>query len=190
MVANASGMPTFRTMIYDMLLAVRNACLRGSPSGPPPATVAQVDLDRYLGTWFEVARLPNPEEDGYGRRCVDVTATYARRRDGTVDVLNVARNANGGMRSTSVHGTARPVDASGAKLVVTFFRLFNGDYWVLGLDPEYRWALVGTPRRRRLWLLSRTPRLGQTEYDRALAIAAAQGYDATRIVPTVQSSAA
>ena len=177
-------------MIADMLLAVRNAFRRGKITDFPPATVAKVDLDRYLGTWFEVARLPNPEEDGFGRRSVDVTATYARRRDGTVDVLNVAYDANARMRRNSVHGWARPVDASGAKLVVRFFHLFNGDYWVLGLDPEYRWALVGTPRRRRLWLLSRTPRLGQTEYDRALAIAAAQGYDATRIVPTVQSSAA
>ncbi len=177
-------------MIADMILAVRNACLRGAPAGPPPATVAKVDLDRYLGTWFEVARLPNPEEDGYGRRCVDVTATYSRRLDGRVDVLNVARNANGGMRSTSVHGTARPVDATGSKLVVTFFRLFNGDYWVLGLDPDYRWALVGTPRRRRLWLLARTPRLEAADYDRALAIAATAGYDPGRIVKTQQSTAA
>ena len=177
-------------MIADMILAVRNACLRGTPSGPPPATVAKVDLDRYLGTWFEAARLPNPEEDGYGRRCVDVTATYAKRRDGSVDVLNVARNANGGMRSTSVRGTARAVDASGSKLVVTFFRLFNGDYWVLGLDPDYRWALVGTPRRRRLWLLSRTPRLDAADYDRAMAIAASAGYDPARVVKTPQSAAA
>jgi apolipoprotein D and lipocalin family protein len=177
-------------MIANMMLAVRNACLRATPPGPPPATVAKVDLDRYLGTWFEVARLPNPEEDGFGRRCVDVTATYTRRRDGSVDVLNVARNANAGMRQTSVHGRARAVDATGSKLVVTFFRLFNGDYWVLGLDPDYRWALVGTPRRRRLWLLSRTPRLEASDYKRALAIAGAAGYDPSLIAPTQQSAAA
>ena len=177
-------------MIADIILAVRNACFRGAPSGPPPATVAKVDLDRYLGTWFEVARLPNPEEDGYGRRCVDVTATYARRRNGTVDVLNVARDANAGMRRTAVRGFARAADASGAKLVVTFFRLFNGDYWVLGLDPDYRWALVGTPRRRRLWLLARAPALEPAEYDRVMAIAAAAGYDPARIVRTPQSAAA
>ncbi len=177
-------------MIANMLLAVRNSFRRGKIVDNPPATVAKVDLDRYLGTWFEVARLPNPEEDGFGRRSVDVTATYARRRKGTVDVLNVARNANAGMRTTSVHGSAKPVDASGAKLVVTFFHLFNGDYWVLGLDPDYRWALVGTPRRRRLWLLSRTPRLDPADYDRALSIAAEQGYDPSRIVKTPQSAAA
>jgi len=177
-------------MIANMLLAVRNSCRPRRPVGSPPATVEKVDLDRYLGTWFEVARQPNPEEDGYGRRCVNVTATYARRPDGRIDVLNVAYDANAGMRRSSVHGWARAVDASGAKLVVTFFRLFNGDYWVMGLDPEYRWALVGGPRRRRLWLLSRTPVLEAAEYDRALAIAAAQGYDPARIARTPQSAAA
>jgi apolipoprotein D and lipocalin family protein len=182
-------------MIANALLAVRNACCRGptsdlSPATVAPTTVAKVDLERYLGTWFEVARLPNPEEDGFGRRCVDVTATYSKRRNGTVDVLNVARNALAGMRQTSVHGWARAVDASGSKLVVTFFYLFGGDYWVLGLDPDYRWALVGTPRRRRLWLLSRTPVLAPAEYDRAMAIAAEQGYDPARIVRTPQSAAA
>ncbi len=176
-------------MIADMFIAVRNALRRGKISGPPPATVAKVDLDRYLGTWFEVARLPNPEEDGFGRRSVNVTATYTRLPNGSVDVLNEAYNANAAMRRTSVHGWARPVDATGAKLVVTFFQLFKGDYWVLGLDPGYRWALVGTPRRRRLWLLSRSPQLEASEYDRALAIAAAQGYDPARIVPTPQSAA-
>lgn len=177
-------------MIANMFLAVRNACLRRRTSDQPPATVAKVDLDRYLGTWFEVARLPNPEEDGYGRHCVDVTATYTRRRDGTVDVLNLARNARAGMRVSSVRGWAKAVDASGSKLVVTFFRLFKGDYWVLGLDPDYRWALVGTPRRRRLWLLARKPRLEAADYDRALAIASSAGYDAARIVRTPQSAAA
>lgn len=175
-------------MIADMFLALRNAFRRGKTSDNPPATVANVDIDRYLGTWFEVARQPNPEEDGYGRRCVDVTATYARRPDGSVDVLNVAYNANAAMRRTSVHGWARAVDATGAKLVVTFFRFFKGDYWVLGLDPEYRWALVGTPRRRRLWLLARSPRLDGADYDRALAIAAGQGYDPALIVRTPQSA--
>jgi apolipoprotein D and lipocalin family protein len=73
---------------------------------------------------------------------------------------------------------------------LTFFYLLRGDHWVVGLDPDYRWALVGTPSRRRLWLMSRTPRLDPAEYDRAMAIAAAQGYDPARVRPTPQTAAA
>jgi apolipoprotein D and lipocalin family protein len=84
----------------------------------------------------------------------------------------------------------RTADPSGAKLVLTFFHLIRGDLWVIGLDPEYRWALMGTPSRRRLWLIARAPRLGAADYERAIAIAATQGYDSARIRPTQQRVAA
>ena len=178
-------------MIANMVLAARNAVMRGfAASHRQPTTVAKVDLDRYLGTWFEVARLPNLEGDGFGRHCVDVTATYAKRPDGLIGVRTVACNAKAGMRRTEVSGTARPVNPGGSKLRLTFFYLLRGDHWVVGLDPDYRWALVGTPSRRRLWLMSRTPRLDPAEYDRAMAIAAAQGYDTARVRPTPQTAAA
>jgi apolipoprotein D and lipocalin family protein len=176
-------------MIANMLLAVRHAVLRGPASSDRlPKTVATVDLNRYLGTWFEVARLPNLEADGFGRHCVDVTATYTKRPDGLIGVRTVASNAKAGMRRTQVSGTARPVNPGGSKLKLTFFYLFRGDHWVVGLDPDYRWALVGTPSRRRLWLMARTPRLDSAEYDRAMALAAAQGYDPARVRPTSQSA--
>jgi apolipoprotein D and lipocalin family protein len=175
-------------MIGNLASAVLNSFRRPPVTGVPPATVASVDITRYLGRWYEVARLPNPEQDGGGRRSVDVTATYAMKRNGTVDVMNRARDAGAGMRHRSIHGYARKMDSSGAKLKVTFFHLFGGDYWVLGLDPEYRWAVVGTPSRRRLWVLSRTPRLEPAHYDEAIGIARAAGYDPARIVPTPQSN--
>ncbi len=146
-----------------------------------------VDLARYLGRWYEVARVPNPEQDGAGRRCVDVTATCTRPPDGTVDVLNDARDAAAGMRPRGIRGRARALDATGAKLRVTFFHLFGGPYWVIGLDPAYRWAVVGTPSR--VWVLSRTPILDAPDYDRAIAIAARNGYDPGTIRPTPQSAA-
>jgi apolipoprotein D and lipocalin family protein len=176
-------------MIANVFQVLRKSVLRRT-ADPPPATVAKVDLDRYLGTWFEVARLPNLEGDGFGRHCVDVTATYSKRPDGLIGVRTVACNAKAGMRRTEVSGTARPVNPGGSKLVLTFFRLLRGDHWVVGLDPDYRWALVGTPSRRRLWLMSRTPRLDPADYDRAMAIAAAQGYAAAQVRPTPQSAAA
>jgi apolipoprotein D and lipocalin family protein len=178
-------------MIKNARLVLRRL-LPGSFGKPrhPPATVAQVDLDRLLGTWFEVARLPNLEADGPWQRSVDVTATYRKRPDGSITVQTAASNAKAGMRRTEVNGTVHPADPSGSKLVLRFFKLIRGDLWVIGLDPEYRWALMGTPSRRRLWLIARTPHIERDDYDRAMAIAAAQGYDAARVRPTEQQVAA
>lgn len=174
-------------MIKNIVTTLRNALpgLSGM-SRHPPETVPQVDLDRLLGTWLEVARLPNLEADGFGRRSVNVSATYTRQPDGRIGVQTVSYNANARMRRTEVNGLVLPADASGSKLVLTFFNLIRGDLWVIGLDPAYRWALMGTPSRRRLWLIARTPRLDSAEYERAIAIAAAQGYDAARVQPTQQ----
>ena len=176
-------------MLGNLALAIGNALRRRPPSGPPMATVPAVDVDRYMGRWYEVARLPNPEQDGAGRRLVDVTATYARRPDGSVEVRNAARDAAAGMRPRGIVGRARAKDASFARLDVRFFRFFGGDYWVIGLDPEYRWAVVGTPSRRRLWVLSRTPALAAADWARVEAIVAGAGYDPARVVRTAHSAA-
>ncbi len=101
----------------------------------PPATVAEVDLDRLLGAWFEVARLPNLEADGPGQLSVDVTATYAKRPEGRIAVCTAARNARAGMRRTEVNGLVDPADPSGAKLDLRFSKLIRGQLWVIGLDP-------------------------------------------------------
>jgi len=176
-------------MLGNLVLAVTNALRRRKPSGPPPATVPGVDLPRYMGRWFEVGRLPNPEQDGAGRRLVDVTATYTTLRDGSVEVRNAARDAAAGMRPRGIVGRARAKDATGAKLDVRFFRFFGGAYWVIGLDPAYRWAVVGTPSRRRLWILSRTPALDAADWDRVLGIVRAAGYDPASVTRTAQTAA-
>jgi apolipoprotein D and lipocalin family protein len=159
-------------------------------SNRPPSTVAEVDLDRLMGIWFEVARLPNLEADGFGQRGVDVTATYEKRPEGTIGVQTVSFNAKARMRRTEVNGTVRPTNPGRSQLLLTFYRVIRGRLWIIGLDHDYRWALMGTPSRRRLWLIARSPRLPQAEYDRAMAIATAQGYDAARLRPTPQSRAA
>ncbi|MCF7996062.1 MAG: lipocalin family protein [Chromatiaceae bacterium] len=113
-------------MIKRPLFALR-ALLPGRLGKPrqPPATVARVDLDRLLGTWFEVARLPNLDADGPWQDSVNVTATYTKRPDGCIRVQTVAHNAKAGMRRSEVNGSVHPADPSGSKLILRFFKLIH-----------------------------------------------------------------
>jgi apolipoprotein D and lipocalin family protein len=161
-------------LLPGMLLLA--ACAAAPPD--PPRTVAAVDTSRYRGTWYEIARLPMWAQDSASVVCEEVTATYTPRPDGRIGVLNRCANALAGDAPRQATGSAYAVEGSGnARLRVSFFWPFHGDYWVLGLDPDYRWAVVGEPRRRWLWVLSRTPSLAPDELERAKAIALAAGYD-------------
>jgi len=139
---------------------------------PPVRSVSQVDLKRYTGTWYEIARFPM----FFQRRCLgDTSARYAPLADGCLSVHNRCRTEDGFDEAT---GKACTVPGTGnAQLKVSFFWPFRSDYWIIGLDPEYRWAVVGNPNRQYLWILSRTPRLSQESLDQARRIAAEQGYD-------------
>ncbi len=178
-------------LIRTLALALAlSGCAAFTPTEPAPGlprTVAAVEVPRYLGTWYEVARIPASFQDSATRRCADVTATYTARADGRIDVVNACRNALDGYAETAARAIASPVPGSGnARLRVQFFWPFSGDYWVIGLDPDYRWALVGSPSRNFLWLLSRTPVLPEPDIAAATAIAASQGFDTARIVRTEQ----
>lgn len=167
------------------LLATAAAAGCAVPPRDAPRTVASVDLARYAGVWHEVARFPNRFEDGPGLLCADVTATYTPRPDGRIGVVNRCRNAAENNAERSVEGRAYAVEGSGgARLRVSFFWPFYGDYWVIALAPDYRWALVGDPRREYLWLLSRTPDIAPA--DRAAAVEAArrEGFDVGRLRTT------
>lgn len=147
------------------------------PLGP----VAQVDVDRYAGRWFEIARFPNNFERG----CAGVTAEYARREDGRLSVVNTCREPDGELRRAE--GSARIVDsASNAKLKVRFGGPFEGDYWVLDRAEDYSWALVGEPSGRFLWMLARAPTIAQPLKDELTARLAARGYDVSALEWTVQ----
>jgi apolipoprotein D and lipocalin family protein len=173
-------------LLASALLLLLAACST-APSGPPPATVAQVDLARYAGTWFEIARFPNSFQDAPGQVCIATTATYTPRPDGQVAVTNRCEDAAG--KPNVATGSAYAVDGTGnAKLRVSFFWPFYGDYWVLGLDPDYRWALVGAPNRNYLWVLSRTRAMTEADYAATTAIAAREGFDTTRLRRTPQPS--
>jgi apolipoprotein D and lipocalin family protein len=142
-----------------------------------------VDLERYLGTWYEIASFPHP----FQRGCTATTATYSKRPDGEIDVLNRCRRGSLDGEEDSARGRARVVDpATNAKLEVTFFWPFWGDYWILDLGPDYEYAVVGHPCREYLWILSRTPTLPGPVYDGILARLREQGYEVERLNRTLQ----
>jgi len=148
----------------------------------PVASVTSVDLARYTGKWFEIASFPM----FFQRNCVgDATAEYAAESDGSLSVHNRCRTESGFDEAT---GKATVVEGFGnSRLKVSFFWPFKADYWVLGLDPDYRWAVVGNPNRKYLWVLSRTPQLPPKMMEAALASASAQGFDLTQLRTTAQS---
>ncbi len=153
-----------------LVAAALAAC--ATPSSQPLPTVEAVDLSRYYGTWYEIARLPNR----FQAMCVsDSRATY--RPDGKdVSVVNQCRTADGTLEQ--VEGVAKVVEGSnGAKLRVSFFWPFYGDYWILQLDPDYRWVLVGEPERKYAWILAREPDLDEATLEKLLARADALGFD-------------
>ena len=144
---------------------------------PPPTTVDHVDLQRYLGRWYEIARIPNR----FQKQCAsNATAEYELRRDGTLTVTNACLMGIG--KEDVAHGVAKIVDRStNARLKVSFVsflgvRPFWGDYWIIGLDPDYRWAVVGTPSRRFGWVLARTPTLDPAAMETVYGILEQSGY--------------
>jgi len=144
----------------------------------PPTTVKYVDLKKYVGLWYEVAKIPNSFQD----QCIkNTTAKYTLNEDGEIKVTNSCIDENGEVDDAS--GVVRVVDKkSNAKLEVSFvsflgWRPFWGDYWIIGLDENYQWAIVGTPNRKYGWVLSRTPNLDNTTTDKIFGIIKDQGYD-------------
>lgn len=151
---------------------------------PPLETVPAVDLERYQGTWYEIASYPQSFQEG----CTATTAQYTAREDGEIDVVNRCRKGGLDGEPSESRGRARVVDReTNAKLEVSFFPLVWGAYWVIDLAPDYSHAVVGHPSRDYLWILSRTPALEQETLDRIRARLEAQGYPLERLVLTPQS---
>jgi apolipoprotein D and lipocalin family protein len=171
-----------RKKALGLLLA---ALLAGCASPQPPLEVVeQVDLDRYLGRWYEIASFPQR----FQRGCVASRATYTLRDDGRISVLNECRDGSFDGELRSAEGVAWVADPqeSLAKLKVQFFWPFRGDYWIIELDPGYRYAAVGHPSRNYLWILARTPALDPILYRALTARLETQGYDLSRLRPTPQ----
>lgn len=164
-----------RIVIAALAAAFATACASqpvNRRAEPPLAAVDRVDLERYLGRWYEIARLPN----GFQKECEAVTATYTTRDDGLIKVVN-ACGAIAGSRAREAVGKAKIVDAAtNAKLKVSFFGPFWGDYWIIDLDDDYTRAIVGEPSGRYLWVLARDPAISDVERAALIAKLEAFGY--------------
>lgn len=186
-------MTRVRFLLGLLAVTLLAACASpGAPAAsadlPPLKTVAQVDLQRYLGTWYEIARMPFGIQD---RNCARATsATYSARADGAIDVLNRCQRADGTV--FAAQGLATVVDRkSNARLEVTFLPQWlrwlpigRGDYWVIELAPDYSYVVIGEPQRRYLWILARTPTLDAATLRDIAARLPAHGYDPARLVPS------
>lgn len=173
-------------------LLILAAALPLSAAPTPLRVVPTLDLARYAGTWYEVARLPNR----FQKQCAgDVVAVYQPRPDGRVTVTNRCRKTAGG--TTSVTGLARRVDGQPASVLqvrfapafLSFLSAVWGDYQVIALGEGYDYAVVGSPDRQFLWVLSRTPKMDPERYRRLLDDAKGQGFDVTKVVETPQAKA-
>jgi apolipoprotein D and lipocalin family protein len=182
-----------RIVIFLSVILLANAALTKAEekSMRPLQVVPSVDLSRYVGTWYEIARLPN----WFQKQCVgDVTATYTLLSDGTIKVVNRCSKENG--QTVEAAGKAKVADKNGpntklkvrfAPAVLSFLPFVWGDYWIIDLAPEYSYAVVGDPDRKYLWVLSRTPVMDDSVLQGILDRVKQMGYDLSGLIRTMHT---
>jgi len=181
-----------RTVLIAGCLAALSAIGLAYAQGKRPLRVVpEVDLARYAGQWYEIARFPNR----FQKRCAgEVTAQYTLQASGKISVLNRCRLEDGGQ--IQAEGVARVVGKGQpnsilkvrfAPAFLSFIPQVWGDYQILALSPDYTHALVGDPTREYLWILSRSPQMDEATYNRLVDEARAQGFDVSRLQKTRQS---
>jgi apolipoprotein D and lipocalin family protein len=145
----------------------------------PLETVKTLDVNQYAGTWYEIARLPNRFE----KDLEYVTATYELMENGKIKVINRGMSISEPGKKSEITGKAWvPDSAFPGKLKVQFFWPFSGRYWVISLDPDYRYALVGDPSRKFLWILSKDKQLNQETYLKLVQTARDNGFETDKLV--------
>lgn len=183
-------MKYYQSLLLAISITVASCLAQAQDNGSPVKTIASLDVPRYMGTWYEIAKFPN----WFQRKCVANTkAEYSIRPDGNLKVLNSCKTASG--ETTDAEGTAKQVGAKDSpKLLVrfapawlSFLPMVWGDYWVIDLDPQYQVAAVSDPKREYLWVLSRTPQLNQKSYEDLLQRLQAQQFDVRKLELTTQT---
>ena len=161
----------------------------GAAAGQPLRVAEGIDLNRYAGRWYEIARLPNKSQI----HCAgEVIVQYALREDGRIDVINQCRTSTGrvdqarGIARTGKSGTNAALQVRFAPAILSFLPSVWRDYWILAVGPDYTWAVAGAPNRQLLWILSRAPSMSGASYAQAIEVVKGNGFDATRLVKTTQ----
>ncbi len=171
------------------LSALAADAIPGAAGSEALTAIAALDVPRYLGSWYEIARFPN----WFQKKCAGhVQADYRIESDGRLEVINRCRLADGS--TTEAIGVARQLGpATSARLEVrfapawlSFIPMVWGDYWVIDLDQDYRLAAVSEPGRNYLWILSRTPRVDAAAYEKLLLRLAGRGFDISKLELTPQ----
>lgn len=167
-----------------LLFFILNGCVALKENSMPPLeTVNFVDVNRYVGQWYEIASFPHNFQEG----CVGSRATYSLRDDGKITVVNECYDGSFSGRLRTATGKAWVVDKkTNAKLKVSFFWPFAGDYWIIDLGENYEYAVVGHPSRKYLWILSRTPEIEENIYGNILTRLEKQGYNTAKLIRTPQ----
>jgi apolipoprotein D and lipocalin family protein len=177
-------MNTLQSACIAIAFLLCQACISsGKQDATPLEVVPFVDLGRYIGQWYEIARFPHRFQEG----CVGSKATYSLRDDGKIAVLNECYEGSFSGIIRNAKGKAWVVDTkTNAKLKVSFFWPFSGAYWIIDLGKDYEYAVVGHPSRKYLWILSRTKKMDENVYQEILGRLAAKGYDTTKLLKTQQ----
>jgi apolipoprotein D and lipocalin family protein len=168
----------FKTSALICIVLLFTAC---SSKNPPLQTVQKVDINRYLGTWYEIARY----EHFFEKDCKNVSANYSMLDEQTIKVVNRCTNMLTNEKKEAI-GRAYATDDTNSKLKVSFFRPFYGDYWVMILDENYDYVVVGAPSREYLWILARKPILDEKIKNEILQKLPNLGFDASKLIWTIQ----
>ena len=169
------------SLIFSILLV--SCCTKTNSQMIDKTTVKELDLNRYLGTWHEIARFPHSFE----KNLVGVTATYSLRDDGKIEVLNQGfKNTLNGELSKAEGNAKIPDPQKPANLKVSFFWIFYADYFVLELDKNYEYAMIGSSSDKYFWILCRTPQMDSSTYEMLLEKARKRGYNLATLEKVTQ----